>query len=107
MVTSEPLSYQEGRKDTLVNPVLITEVLSASTANYDREGKFAAYRTIPSFQEYLLISQERCYIEQFHKKDDNWFFKAFETPTIITLKSLQVEVEIADIYNKINFANNN
>jgi len=107
MVTSEPLSYQEGRKDTLVNPVLITEVLSASTANYDREDKFAAYRTIPTFQEYLLISQERCYIEQFYKKDNNWFFKAFETPTIITLKSLQIEVEIADIYNKIGFANNN
>ncbi|MFM7439204.1 MAG: Uma2 family endonuclease, partial [Snowella sp.] len=105
MVTSEPLSYQEGRKDTLINPVLITEVLSASTANYDREDKFAAYRTIPTFQEYLLISQERGYIEQFQKEGDRWLFKAYQTPIIISLKSLQIEVEIADIFNKINFGN--
>ena len=101
MVMSEPLSYQEGRKDTLINPVLITEVLSSSTATYDREDKFTAYRTIPTFQEYLLISQERCYIEQFQKEGDRWFFKAYENPTIITLKSLQVEVEIADKLRRV------
>ena len=105
MVTSEPLSYQEGRRDTLINPVLITEVLSSSTANHDREDKFATYRTIPTFQEYLLISQEKCYIEQFQKEGDNWFFTAYETNTIITLNSLRVEVAITDIYHKVIFDN--
>ena len=57
MLVSEPITYQEGRKDNLINHVLIAEVLSAATANYDREEKFAAYRTIATFQEYLLISQ--------------------------------------------------
>jgi Uma2 family endonuclease len=103
MVTPEPLSYQEGRKDTLINPVLITEVLSSSTASYDREEKFAAYRTIPTFQEYLLISQERCYLEQFQKEGDRWFFTAYESETVIDLKSLGVKVAIADIYSKIIF----
>jgi Uma2 family endonuclease len=104
MVMSEPLTYQEGRKDTLINPVVIAEVLSAATASYDREEKFAAYRTIPTFQEYLLISQERLYIEQFQKEGDRWFFTAYENPTIITLKPLRVEVEMADIYNKVIFS---
>jgi len=106
MVMPEPLTYQEGRKDTLINPVLITEVLSSSTANYDREEKFAAYRTIATFQEYLLISQEKCYIEHFQKEGDCWVFTAYENPTIITLKSLRIEVEMADIYNKVIFENN-
>jgi Uma2 family endonuclease len=103
MVVSEPLTYQEGRKDTLINPVLITEVLSSSTANYDREEKFAAYRTIATFQEYLLISQEKCYIEHFQKEGDRWFFTAYETNSIICLKSLKIEAVIADIYNKVIF----
>jgi Uma2 family endonuclease len=57
MVTALPLELQEGRKDTVINPILIVEVLSKSTADYDRADKFAAYRTIPSFQEYLLVDQ--------------------------------------------------
>ncbi len=80
-------------------------VLSSSTANYDREDKFAAYRTIATFQEYLLISQKRCYIEQFQREGDRWFFTAYETEAFIHLKSLGIEVVIADIYNKIIFEN--
>ena len=79
--------------------------MSSSTANYDQEDKFTAYRTIPTFQEYLLISQEKCYIEQFQKEGDYGFFKAYKNPPIITLKYLRVEVEIADIYNDVIFDN--
>lgn len=90
MVMSEPLTYQERRTDTF---------------NYDQEDKFTAYRTIPTFQEYLLISQEKCYIEQFQKEGDCGFLKAYKNPPIITLKYLRVEVEIADIYNNVIFDN--
>lgn len=101
MVVSEPFSYQEGRKDTLIDPILITEVLSSSTANYDREDKFAAYRTIRAFQEYLLISQEKCYIEQFQKEGERWLFTPYESDGMIRLQSLGIEVAIADIYRKV------
>ncbi|MFN4953770.1 MAG: Uma2 family endonuclease, partial [Aphanizomenon sp.] len=47
------------RTDTITNPQVVIEVLSQSTKGYDREDKFAAYRTIPTFQEYLLIDQNR------------------------------------------------
>ena len=53
MITPRDLVYQEGGKDTLTNPIAIIEVLSKSTSSYDRGDKFTAYRTIPSFQEYL------------------------------------------------------
>lgn len=106
MVMPEPLTYQEGRKDTLINPVLITEVLSSSTANYDREEKFAAYRTIATFQEYLLISQEKCYIEHFQKEGERWLFTPYESDGMINLKSLGIEIATADVYHKIILENN-
>jgi Uma2 family endonuclease len=55
MVIAKPIALQPGRKDTVTNPILIAEVLSESTQNYDRHEKFAAYRTIPEFQEFLSI----------------------------------------------------
>ncbi len=57
MIIRNPLVYEEGRKDTLTNPVMIAEVLSKSTSSNDRDQKFAAYRTISSLQEYILIDQ--------------------------------------------------
>lgn len=58
MVVTKPIELKEGRKDTVVNPCFIAEVLSKSTQNYDKSEKFTAYRTIPNFQEYLLINQK-------------------------------------------------
>jgi Uma2 family endonuclease len=56
MVVDGVLELQEGRNDTITNPLLIAEVLSVSTQDYDKTDKFAAYRTIPTFQEYVLIN---------------------------------------------------
>jgi len=103
MVMTEPLEYQEGRKDTLVNPILIAEILSPSTANYDRIGKFTSYRTIPSFQEYLLVSQDRRYIEHFYKEGDRWIFSAYENDATISLTSFEIAIATSAIYNRINF----
>jgi Uma2 family endonuclease len=55
MIIQCPIQLQTGRKDTVTNPILIAEVLSQSTRSYDKDEKFSAYRTIPSFKEYLLI----------------------------------------------------
>jgi Uma2 family endonuclease len=57
---------------------MIAEVLSKSTKSYDRDEKFAAYRTIPSLQEYILIDQYTMHIEQYFKTDNNkWIFSEF------------------------------
>ena len=55
MVIQGELQLQEGRKDTIINQLMIVEVLSKSTRSYDKDEKFSAYRTIPTFQEYILI----------------------------------------------------
>jgi len=64
MTCGEKQRFQDDSLDTLLNPTLIVEVLSPSTADYDRGGKFVAYMSIPSFSEYLLISQDEVLVEQ-------------------------------------------
>ena len=105
MVVKNPLEYEEGRKDTLVNPVMIAEVLSKSTKSYDRDEKFAAYRTIPSLQEYILIDQYTMHIEQYFKTDNNkWIFSEFTDADVsLNLASIPCQILLADIYDKVDF----
>ncbi len=103
MIMAEPLEYQEGRKDTLVNPILIAEILSPSTAAYDHGDKFAAYRTIPTFKEYLLVSQNKMYVEHFHKDGDRWIFTAYEGDMTISLTSMEIAIATSNLYKRVSF----
>ncbi|MGA1475352.1 MAG: Uma2 family endonuclease [Prochlorothrix sp.] len=89
----------------MLNPTVIIEVLSKSTQDYDRGDKFTFYRSIPSFQEYILIDQYKIHLEQFSKLDDiNWNFRTYgpNTPTL-TFTSLDLSLPIADIYEDVPF----
>ncbi|NET48176.1 MAG: Uma2 family endonuclease, partial [Merismopedia sp. SIO2A8] len=103
MVSPKPIQLQTGRKDTVTNPCLIAEVLSKSTQNYDRGAKFVAYRTIPSFQEYILIDQSQIHVEHYVKTGDNqWLFSEYDDGEIaLTLQTLNIELAIADIYEDV------
>lgn len=105
MVVSGELQLQEGRKDTIINPLMITEVLSSSTRSYDKDEKFAAYRTIPAFQEYVLIDQYSYHIERYYKTPQkNWVFAEYKNLTdIIDLNCCLLQISLADIYNEVNF----
>jgi len=105
MIVATPLLFQEGRRDTLTNPLIIAEVLSKSTRNFDKDEKFAAYRTIPSFQEYLLIDQYTMHVEQYSKTENNkWIFSEYDdNQATISLASLSFQISLADIYDKIDF----
>ncbi len=107
LVLPKPLELQTGRKDTVMNPCLIAEVLSQSTQNYDRSEKFVAYRTIPTFQEYLLIDQYRIYVEHYvQTAAHQWLFSEYDDPTVtLTLRTLDIQIQIADLYENIDFAN--
>jgi Uma2 family endonuclease len=107
MVLSKPLQLQSGRKDTVINPCFIAEVLSKSTQNYDRSEKFIAYRTIPTFQEYLLIDQYRIHVEHHLKTAAyQWLFSEYNDPTItLSLSTLELQIQIAELYENIDFSN--
>ena len=105
MVMAHPINYQDGRRDTLVNPLLIAEVLSDSTQNYDRGEKFLAYRSIPTLQEYILIDQYSIHVEQFCKIDRNrWTLTEFENADeMLEMRSIALQFAIADLYDKVEF----
>jgi Uma2 family endonuclease len=105
MVVEGELQLEEGRRDTITNPLMIAEVLSKSTRSYDKDDKFAAYRSIPSFQEYLLIDQYEMHVEQYFKTDGNsWIFSEYDDANeTISLKSLSFQFTLADIYDKVDF----
>lgn len=105
MIVQGELQLQEGRRDTLTNPMMIAEVLSNSTEAYDRSGKFAAYRTIPSFQEYVLIEQSSLHVEHYFKTEPRkWIFSEYDgAEAILSLNSVPVEITLADLYDKVAF----
>jgi Uma2 family endonuclease len=105
MVVPRPIELQAGRKDTVINPILIAEVLSDSTKDYDRGDKFISYRSIPTFQEYLLISQDAPHVEHYVKQTANqWLFTEYDgLEETVKLSSIGVEVALADLYENINF----
>jgi Uma2 family endonuclease len=81
------------------HPRLIIEILSPSTARFDRTEKFADYRTIPSLSEYLLISTDRQQIEHFQRDDrDHWSLMEVTEP--LQLVSVDCATAIADIYEE-------
>jgi len=90
---------------SLLNPIVIIEVLSPSTRAYDQGNKFLLYRSIPSFQDYLLIDSEKLHIQHFRKADNNeWILHDyFSVDDKIYLNSIQESIRIAEIYEGIIF----
>ncbi|RKZ46115.1 MAG: Uma2 family endonuclease [Candidatus Parabeggiatoa sp. nov. 3] len=105
MVIGSPPAYFQNRKDTVTNPQMIIEVLSKSTQDYDRGEKFKYYRTLPSFSEYVLVSQSDVYVEQFSKTPDNhWLWRTYEADEeTLELKSFPFEMSLKDIYEQVDF----
>ncbi len=97
------IEFSEGRRDTIANPLVIFEVLSESTADYDRGAKFKAYRKIPSFREYVTVDQYSSNVEHYHKNESGfWILEEFEIISdCFTLQSLDVELCLKDIYYRI------
>lgn len=95
--------YEDETEDTLLNPMLIVEVLSKSTEAYDRGGKFEYYQMIESFGEYVLITQEPFRVEQFVRKEKNvWTYFEFRSPEdVVKLNSINCELVLQDIYHKV------
>lgn len=104
MVFAGALQFNGGREDEVLNPRLIVEVLSPSTEEYDRTDKFRMYRSIPNFCEYLLIRQNKIFVERYSKQAQVWTYSDFDgLEQSILLESLNIELAIAEIYRGIEF----
>ena len=99
------LLYHDDRKDIITNPDLVVELLSPSTEAFDRGAKFEAYRTIESLKEYLLVAQDRPFVEQFIKNEaGKWeYASALGLESSLTLPSIECTLNLGAVYDKVDF----
>ncbi|MGB5897006.1 MAG: Uma2 family endonuclease [Geitlerinemataceae cyanobacterium] len=105
MVISGEPQFTDNKQTALTNPCLIVEVLSDSTEGYDKSAKFRLYRSIPEFEEYLLVDQTAYRVEQFTKVESHqWLLTEWiGEDAILRLKSVEIEIALKDLYKRVAF----
>jgi len=100
------LMFDDERRDTVLNPTVLVEVLSASTEAYDRGKKFNHYRRIESLREYVLVSQDEPKIEHYLCCDDgSWkLTEAAGLEGTLHLPSLGIDVPLREVYDRADFS---
>ncbi|MDE0012863.1 MAG: Uma2 family endonuclease [Candidatus Poribacteria bacterium] len=103
VVCGEP-RFEDDVFDTLLNPIVVVEVLSPSTEAYDRGDKFAHYRQLQSLQEYILVSQDKVRIDHYVRHTTQWILTDFqELDQHLPLTSIQCELPLQEIYERVPF----
>jgi Uma2 family endonuclease len=105
MVICGKIEYSGDRQDIVTNPGFIAEVLSKSTADYDRGGKFVHYRSIPGLADYMIVAQDSARVEHYARQPDgSWLLREFRSlADVVTISSISAEVSLASIYEDVEF----
>ncbi len=100
-----PIFFGDNRQDTVTNPVVLVEVLSPSTENYDRGKKFEHYRTIETLQEYVVVAQDRIHIEHYIRQDNyRWLLVDFFAPDqTVQVGAINCTLAVELVYENIVF----
>jgi Uma2 family endonuclease len=95
--------FADDEKDVVLNPVVVVEVLSESTAAFDRGKKFQSYQQIESLREYLLVSQDEYVVEHFLRQNDgHWLYtKAGGLEEALALPTVKCQLALRDVYSKV------
>ncbi|MEO6724216.1 MAG: Uma2 family endonuclease [Blastocatellia bacterium] len=101
VVCAEPQFDDKG--DAILSPLLIVEVLSKTTAGYDRRNKFLYYQEIESFQEYLLIAQDQAAVQHYvRQQNGSWICTTIKgLDQSVELTTVNCRLELKDIYDKV------
>lgn len=105
LVVYQKPEFWNQRKDVLLNPILIVEILSPSTEAYDRTTKFMSYKHISSIKEYVMVIQDKKGIETWYREEEHlWRVSVYhEEETSLELKSVGINIDIEKIYRNIEF----
>lgn len=102
MVACPPFEWDDEIRHTLLNPVVIVEVLSPSTENKDRVAKWFCYQRIESLRDYLMIHQSERRVEHYSRSDANgWHYQTIEGEGEILLASIDCTLNLADVYERV------
>ena len=104
-IICDDIKTTDDKFDTVTNPTVIIEILSASTRNYDLGKKFLLYRQIESLQHYIMIDSEEVRVMMYSKNaDETWTFEEhINVDHHINIKTIETCLQIADIYETIDF----
>ena len=104
VVVSQEPTFEDDVFDTLLNPIVIIEILSPSTEAFDRGEKFSHYRQIKSLQEYIIVSQDKVNVERFLRRPDEWGYTSFqELNQKVPITSIACELSLEKIYESVTF----
>ena len=103
LVICETPQFWDGKQFIITNPLLVVEVLSRSTAIFDRIAKFELYKLLPSFREYVLIDPKKVFVEtRFREEEDLWRIKTeVVKENRVALRSLGVSIGLGDVYEHL------
>jgi Uma2 family endonuclease len=94
--------FEDGALDTLLNPLVLVEVLSDSSERYDRGKKFEQYRSIPSLTDYVLVAQDHVLVEHFRRGEgDTWVLREVRAGGRVELSGPECALEVDEIYLKV------
>lgn len=98
--------FEDDLKDTLLNPSAVFEVLSRTTAAYDRGDKFGHYRSVQSIKEYVLIAQDRVSVERYTRQPDGtWNLVPLSTlDDVLEIPSVGARISVAEIYDRVDLS---
>ncbi len=104
-ILCEKPKFYNDRVDTITNPAVLIEILSPSTMDYDRGGKFALYRKIASLQEYILISSTEYRFEKFVRQNDiNWLLSEVRNPDeTVSIETIEFSIFLSQLYRNVDF----
>jgi Uma2 family endonuclease len=98
--------YEDRQRDTLLNPIVIVEVLSKSTESYDCGVKFGHYRTVDSLTDYLLVAQDSAYVEhRVRQAGDKWLLGIYQgLASEVPVPSIGCTLPLAEVYEKVEWS---
>ena len=107
VVVCDKPRFEDNAFDTLLNPIVLVEVLSPSTQAYDRGEKFKHYQQLTSLREYILVSQDEVEVKRYRRQDTEWQpTESRSLEDVLSLTSIDCELSLDDIYRRVEFHEN-
>lgn len=106
LVVCGELKFHDERRDVLLNPTVIVEVLSPSTEAFDRGEKWVRYQTwLPELSDYLLVSQSKPQLDHYHRGESGeWVYKLVNRlEDVLRLDSIDCALRLSEVYDRVSF----
>lgn len=104
LVVYQKPEFWNGRKDVLLNPILIVEVLSPASEKYDRQDKFMSYKNIPTFMEYVMVRQDTKEVETWFREETHlWRETTYNDSGEVKLTSIGISISMDKVYRNMEF----